>query len=178
MSSKGMGGHQATIGKSQIWLTPNYITDPLGAFDLDPCCHQAHPSPIGKTRFYPPMDGYSLPWFGRVWLNPPYSSTDCGRWLEKLATHGNGISLIFARTETDWFFKQIWQKADSVLFLRGRIHFLHPNGTRAKFNAGAPSCLVAYGANNSEILKTCGLTGHFVEIDKLPTAHSAQQTLF
>jgi len=32
-----LGSHQQTIGKSQDHLTPRWIIDALGPFDLDPC---------------------------------------------------------------------------------------------------------------------------------------------
>lgn len=33
----GMGGHQSAKMKNDEWLTPKYIIDALGPFDLDPC---------------------------------------------------------------------------------------------------------------------------------------------
>jgi len=40
------------------------------------------------------------------------------QWLEKLKYHGNGIALIFARTETKCFFEHIWNDADAILFFK------------------------------------------------------------
>lgn len=34
---KGLGGHEATLGKNNEWLTPPEIIKSLGEFDLDPC---------------------------------------------------------------------------------------------------------------------------------------------
>jgi len=51
-----------------------------------------------------------------------------------------------------------------VLFLEGRLHFHYPDGTRAKANAGAPSCLVAYGRYDAYKLADSGLEGYFVSI--------------
>jgi hypothetical protein len=80
----------------------------------------------------------------------------------RLADHGNGIALIFARTETEMFHRLVWRMATALLFLEGRLHFRRLDGTRAPFNAGAPSVLVAYGESNAEILKNCGIDGAFV----------------
>jgi hypothetical protein len=56
------------------------------------------------------------------------------------------------------------------LFLRGRINFYLPDGTRAKQNAGAPSVLCAYGVHDMDVLAYCGIAGQFVPL-RLP--HSA-----
>ena len=67
--------------------------------------------------------------------------------------------LIFLRSET-----QAWQKifaqADGYLILATRICFYLPDGKRAK-SGTAPSCLVAYGVNNAERLRACGLAGAY-----------------
>ena len=43
------------------------------------------------------------------------------------------------------------------MFLAGRLHFHHADGTRAAANSDAPSCLVAYGQQNTGVLRDCGL---------------------
>jgi hypothetical protein len=48
-----------------------------------------------------------------VWLNPPYG-TSTARWLARMAEHGNGIVLIYARVETRMFFDYIWDRADGA----------------------------------------------------------------
>ena len=98
-----------------------------------------------------------IPWHGFVWCNPPYS--EVWTWLAKLADHGDGIALIFARTETAGFVREVWGKADGLLFLHGRLHFHHPGGERAKANSGAPSVLVAYGQRAVDRLTDSGLNG-------------------
>jgi hypothetical protein len=143
-----MGAHQSGRPGSGVWLTPGYITDALGPFDLDPCGHEGWPT--ARELICPPRDGLNEPWRGRVWLNPPYS--DAPAWLARLADHGNGIALVFARTETRWFIDQVWNRADAVKFLHGRLHFHYPDGRRAEANAGAPSVLIAYGPECARIL--------------------------
>ena len=158
-----MGSHQSAKMMSDTWLTPPHIIEALGEFDLDPCTPKEMPWATSKRRFTISDDGLRQKWDGRVWLNPPYSR-EAVKWLSKLADHGDGIALIFARTETAWFFKSVWGKADALLFLEGRIHFYKENGERAKANAGAPSVLVAYGAKNSESLKNCRLKGKYIKL--------------
>ena len=101
-------------------------------------------------------------------MNPPYGPST-GKWLEKLADHGRGTALIFARTETKTFFRYVWGRAVGALFLRGRIHFHRIDGTRADFNAGAPSVLVAYGWKDANRLRDSDISGHYVMIDPIFT---------
>lgn len=156
-----MGSHQSTRNETDAWLTPPEIIHALGSFDLDPCCPETMPWRTAREMLSKRDDGLSSGWEGRVFLNPPYS-TEARTWLKKLAKHDNGIALIFARTETAWFHDTVWRKAEAILFLKGRIHFHHPDGTKAKANAGAPSCLIAYGRENAHSLQKCGLEGAFV----------------
>lgn len=89
---------------------------------------------------------------------------EAAAWLSRMVAHGNGIALIFARTETEMFFSEVWEKATALLFLRGRLHFHHVDGTRAAANSGAPSVLIAYGADNADALRRCSLPGAFVDL--------------
>jgi hypothetical protein len=153
-----IGGHHNPVSKTETWLTPPYILSALGPFDLDPCAAEENPTwaaPRGFTKF---QDGLAREWHGRVWMNPPYGAK-VGYWMKRLAAHGDGIALIFARTETDMFFETVWQAAHALFFFRGRINFCFPNGTVSPSNAGAPSVLVAYGEQNEIALRASGLDG-------------------
>lgn len=102
-------------------------------------------------------------------MNPPYDRRVINRWMDKLATHGMGIALVFARTETAWFHDQVWKRANAVFFFEGRLDFYTPQGLRANFNCGAPSCLAAYGYGCTERLRLLeraprGWPGKFVEL--------------
>lgn len=161
-----MGGHHSPVYETDTWLTPPEIIRALGPFDLDPCA-APEPRPWGCARenYTRKENGLSLPWNGRVWLNPPYGGPSIIRpWLARMAEHGNGTALIFARTETDAFHTLIWPVAKAVMFIRGRIYFHRLNGTRAPHNAGAPSCLVAYSDYDVERLRDSGLPGQVVPL--------------
>ncbi len=161
---KGIGGHhRGTRGKSDVYLTPPPILNPLGHFDLDPCCPPDMPWRTADVMVSLPTDGLAIEWNGRVWLNAPYGP-ELWPWLEKLANHGNGIAISFARTETAGFFKHVWHRASALLFIKGRLHFYRPDGTQMKANAGGPSVLIAYGQLNATVLETCGLPGAFVRL--------------
>lgn len=144
------------------WLTPPEIIASLGPFDLDPCAPVVPPWKTAKCHFNRFDDGLLQPWDGRVWLNPPYGS-ETENWLERLVKHGNGIALIFARTETSYFFDWIWNEADAVLFIRGRLAFYTVEGKKSG-TAGAPSVLIAYGRQNATALRECGISGRWINL--------------
>ncbi len=161
MKRSGIGSHTRTFqGATDDWLTPPDILNALGEFDLDPCTVASRPWDTAKDHYSLPDDGLCLPWRGRIWLNPPYGPRT-GKWLDKLSQHGNGIALVFARTETKMFFQSVWGKADGLLFLKNRLYFYHPDGTKAKGNSGGPSVLIAYGKHNASVLRWCKLAGAF-----------------
>lgn len=164
MTNRAMGSHQSARAETTTWLTPPHIVDALGPFDLDPCAAPSpRPWPTALRHIELPEDGLAAEWYGRVWLNPPYSFA-AWQWLAKLADHGDGIALIFARTETAGFVREVWGKASAVLFIHGRLHFHYPDGTRAAANGGAPSVLVAYGAGAAERLRSAGIDGTWIDL--------------
>jgi hypothetical protein len=162
----GIGGHQAAAPLTTTWLTPPAILQALGDFDFDPCAAPAPRPWATAARMNSELDGdgLAMEWEGRIWLNPPYTSSEIEAWLRKLADHGQGTSLIFARTETAAFERQVWGRASGLLFLYGRLHFHDAGGIRAKANGGAPSVLCAYGQDDMDRLAASGLEGAFVPL--------------
>jgi hypothetical protein len=79
-----------------------------------------------------------------------------------MALHGNGVALVFARTETSMFRNWVWPHAAALMFLAKRPHFHHPDGTRATGNSGGPLVLIAYGAANADALRASGIAGALV----------------
>lgn len=166
---RGMGGHHSPRMKSDVWLTPPPILAALGgweSFDLDPCaCAEPRPWRTAKNHYTVQDNGLMKPWFGRVWLNPPYGGPKVvGPWLRRMAEHGRGCGLIFARTETDLFFETVWRRATACLFIEGRLFFHHPDGRRAAHNSGAPSVLIAWGDADAAILRACDVRGKFIDL--------------
>ena len=164
----GMGSHQSAAMLKDEWLTPPEIITALGgarSFDLDPCAPIKRPWDTAKQHYTIADNGLLKPWHGRVWFNPPYGSPKiAGPWMRRMASHGEGIALTFARTETDLFFETVWEQATALLFLRGRIYFHHVDGKRASANSGAPSVLIAYGENDARTLEACPLNGQFIHL--------------
>lgn len=129
------------------WLTPPEILRALGPFDLDPAAPCRRPWDMAARHYTKIDDGMAQPWKGRVWLNPPYGR-ETFHWLARLAQHGSGLALIFARTETVGFHAEIWAKARAIFFFRGRLRFHRVTGERGG-TANAPSCLVSYSLEDT-----------------------------
>lgn len=159
--SKAWSYHNQPDGKDE-WLTPPAIIQALGPFDLDPCAPVKRPWPTANAHYTTEDNGLLKEWSGRVWCNPPYN--DIEKWIARCADHGNTIAMTFARTETKWFHRHVWQRADAVAFLRGRVTFHHVDGKKAKWTGGGPSCLIAYGANNVTALSQSLLDSYVVRI--------------
>jgi hypothetical protein len=160
-----LGSHQRTIGKSQVHITPKWIIDALGPFDLDPCAAWPRPWDCASFNAKEDQNGLNLMWgcfgSGLVFLNPPFHRYEVHKWVEKLAQHNNGIALLHARTETEWF-RPCWQHASAILFMAQRIAFCRPDGSEQPANSGAPPVLVAFGETAKQRLGTCGIAGALV----------------
>ncbi len=182
VQKSGIGSHTLpNKDETDDWITPKYIIDELGPFELDPCQSLTQPWPCAVRGYTIRDNGLAKNWPRRemVYLNAPYSNAE--PFMQRLAEHKNGIALLFGRTETAMFRSHIWQEADAVLFVAGRLHFCYPDpldpvrclthdhvwtgrpendkklwcphcGT-AKGNSGGPSCIVAYGGKAVQRLR-------------------------
>ena len=125
--------HAGNSSGQQDWQTPPELLERLYTvfrFDLDPCSPTADKrrAPVkAKVHYTAADDGLSLPWFGTVFINPPYGR-ELRHWVAKgrnEVAQGNAqlvIALIPARTDTTWWHDTIAGQAE-VLFLRGRLSF-------------------------------------------------------
>lgn len=160
------------------WMTPPDILSALGPFDLDPCAvPEPRPWPTAARHIARPDDGLTAPWTGRVWLNPPYSTA--GTWVGRLAAHGRGTALIFARTDSRWFADYVWAQATGLLFLPVRLRFVRAGQTRAtRQPAPAPAVLAAYGDDDARWLAGSDLGGAYVHGWNAASKGSDQEALF
>lgn len=133
--------HEKRVSLNTTWVTPRWIFDWLGQFDLDPATFDGHPWPCAienRTK-----NGLELPWHGRVFLNPPYESRQIEPFMRRMAAHGNGVAVVACRVETAWFQDRCFGSATSIWFPRGRIRFCDENGSE-KRQVAFPSCVVFY----------------------------------
>ena len=78
----------ATSSAWDAWASPVEILDRLygalgGGFDIDPCSPGRGRSRVqAKIHFTKDDDGLALPWYGRIYMNPPYNR-GIGLWTAK-----------------------------------------------------------------------------------------------
>ena len=170
----GFGHERGHQGITNDWLTPKYIIEAIGPFDLDPCAApDPRPWDTARNHITLPHDGLAAKWEGRVFCNPPYGP-DTAKWMQRMGEHNSGIALIFARVETRAWQEWVWPFTEGVLFLDGRLSFCKPDGT----TGATASALVAFSPADAECLRLCNLPGVLVHIagryldcpEEIPTA--------
>jgi phage N-6-adenine-methyltransferase len=119
---------------SDDWATPVEIVREFeaefGPFDLDACCRTD--TAKAPTYYTKADNSLAQPWFGRVWMNPPFSNPE--PWLKKAIAETEAgraemvVALLPASTDTAWFHEHVLGKAE-VRFRRGRIKFIGWRGT-------------------------------------------------
>ncbi len=142
--------------KNDCLKTPEWVYRTFGAIDLDPCA--AVDTKIGKTNYAIERgeDGLSLPWFGFVYCNPPFSQKAI--WTQRILEHGKGILLLPERGSAPWF---------GPLAKRVRYYFVL--GKKINFEGGPSSnnlgtVLFPIGPEAMWRLTQNGLPGHMVEV--------------
>jgi transcriptional regulator with XRE-family HTH domain len=87
-ASKRFYSHAGTSSVHHGWQTPAPLLERLYSvfqFDLDPCSPTRDPkkAPVRAAMHYTARDdGLALPWFGTVFLNPPYGRA-LSDWMVK-----------------------------------------------------------------------------------------------
>ena len=139
--------HVAQATGENEWYTPApYIkaaVEVMGAIDLDPASTDVANTIVGANKIFTIDDnGLDQRWSGRIFMNPPYSSSLIGRFAEKLATHveagdvKEAIVLVNNATETIWFHRLI-SVASAICFPRGRVKFWAPGRVAAPLQGQA-----------------------------------------
>lgn len=81
-----------------------------------------------------------------------------------MVENGNGILLTFARVDNRLFQRLLLPNCDGILFLRQRIRFYRPDGTKGD-SPGNGSCLIAFGMDNVRAMENSGLEGFLMVKD-------------
>lgn len=124
---------------SNEWYTPGHVVelarDLMRKIDLDPAsCEQANQVVQAEAFYTKKQNGLSLPWAGRVWLNPPYAKGDIDAFVNKLcwelSMHGDTVEacvLVNNATDTGWFHRLLKEPSFvGLCLLRGRLRFWGP----------------------------------------------------
>ncbi len=149
--------------RNDRWLTPPAVVEALGRFDLDPCGAPGHPLAERSYLQEAGDNGLTDPWFGRVWLNPPYGPT-MRRWVERLALHGAGTALLPVAVGTKLWQEVVFREACAIHFYRHRIKFLRRDGEDDDMISPQASALVAFGDGDADALLASGLPGVVLDL--------------
>lgn len=139
---------RGTLGRRHRieWYTPaEYIAlarAVLGDIDIDPASSECAQETVKANAFFDKtQNGLLNPWYGRVWLNPPYAPPLIGKFINKLLMEWNAgrvqscITLTHNYTDSIWFHDAA-AAADAICFTQGRIKFHDPDGEVAKPTQG------------------------------------------
>jgi ParB family chromosome partitioning protein len=115
----------------------------LGHFDLDPASSaHANEHHVKALNFYTQEDnGLARDWFGRVWMNPPYSQPLITQFCEKLRAEyeagevAAAVALTHNYSDTGWF-HHLAAVSSALCFTKGRVRFESPDGTKASPTQG------------------------------------------
>lgn len=135
-------GVRGTLGTGENeWYTPDeyldYARQVLGSIELDPASTPEANTRVQAENIFTLADnGLTQDWYGRVWLNPPYSQPAIAQFAEKTVSEWKSsrvqaaIVLTHNYTDTAWF-QALAGNATAICFTRGRIRFVSPNGELA-----------------------------------------------
>ena len=135
------------------WGTPKELFDEWNKefnFTTDPCT--SPDNPLGCKIFYTVeqngLDWSKSPWYGNVYINPPYGrmTKDWVRLADEYSINGLGnvVMLLPARTDVKWFHDYIYNKPNvDVHFFKGRLKFTNQNYPKP-FPAPFPSMKVTF----------------------------------
>lgn len=155
------------------WYTPpdciEAVKQVLGHIDLDPASCETANKVVQATRFYTKQqNGLMYPWYGKVFLNPPYGKTEQGgasnleaftRYLVNEYDLGHvkeAILLIPTNTATSWF-DALWQYP--ICFPRYRIRFYQENGEPSN-GVSFGTCFIYLGPHNTKFEQVFSKFGH------------------
>jgi phage N-6-adenine-methyltransferase len=150
--------------KSDEYYTPSEYIDAayrvMGVIDLDPATSEDAQEIVGATWYYSKEeDGLSKDWYGRVWLNPPFSKTSV--WVNKLEDQykkGNvseAILLCKAALGYKWF-EGLWRRYP-VVCARERIQFIGGPG-----KAKQATAFVYMGPHVNRFIAIFGVYGRVI----------------
>jgi hypothetical protein len=142
--------------------TPKWLLEHLYEafeFDLDPCSDKGtYDNPNVRAFTHYTIKGLERPWFGVVFMNPPYGR-EIPKWFSRAANGirkqqdykncgmlgpGTVVCLVPARTDTQWWHNHI-RKASFAVFIKGRLKFGDEENS-----APFPSAIVVFGEISSK----------------------------
>ena len=125
--------------------TPKWIFEALGLqFDLDVASSNNEQIIVPASNKYTiEDDALTKPWYGRVWMNPPFSKPS--PWVHKWLAHNNGIALLPLSGNSRWW-RDLWQSDAAVVMIKPNTGFNNTEGEEKKIMYGIS--LWALGLDN------------------------------
>lgn len=181
---------------SNEWYTPSKYIEAarqvMGSIDLDPASCELANQTVKATRYYTQEEnGLSKPWYGNVWLNPPYGRNTTvngvwkgggkslvALWIDRLIEVyqsdwiDQAIMLVQADTDAAWF-QPLWEYI--ICFPHKQIYFHVPRGENNKQIFG--SIFVYLGANEQRFIDVFSQFGRIAKAVDVPVAKPRQLEL-
>ena len=174
------------MSKSNEWFTPSKYIEAarqvMGGIDLDPAsCEQANQIVKATTYYTEQQNGLVWPWYGRVWLNPPYGSTlgIPGRtgnqegltkpFVLKLIREytqehiSQAILCVTTDTDAKWFIP-LWEY--TICFATHKVMFHRPGQSNSGQFYG--TCFVYFGSSKDKFTETFSQFGRIARAIDTP----------
>ena len=126
--------HVSNNSGENEWYTPYYIIENaravMGGIDLDPASSKLANETVRAKEYYTiEDDGIKKDWYGRVWLNPPYSQPDISNFAKAVTSKSYDEIMILVNnaTETDWF-RMMAEISEAICFINKRLKFIDRDG--------------------------------------------------
>jgi DNA N-6-adenine-methyltransferase (Dam) len=149
------------------WFTPAKYVElaraAMGGIDLDPASHAIAQETVRAGKFFVAADnGLDRPWFGKVWLNPPYCRELLSPFVDKLVeewTSGRvsqAILLTHDSTDTEWFHTAA-RACRTFCFPSSRVRFRSPAGDECSPREG--EAFFYFGTDDRAFRRVFGAIG-------------------
>ena len=134
--------------------TPPWVFDHLGVtFDTDPCSPAEGGDAVpARCKYTANDDGLTQPWYGTVWVNPPFSNATA--FADRFITHANGI---FLGPVANARWAQDMIEASDVIWLCADFAFTHP--THVGKRSSMPLMFCSIGSEATEGLRRLASLG-------------------
>lgn len=161
---------------SNEWYTPQKYVDAarlvMGGIDLDPASCEIANQVVKASRYYTKAEnGFTRPWYGRVWLNPPFSKADgkgVGSWICRLVCEyqdghvSQAILLSPSSTEVSWF-QSLWSYP--ICFKYKRMdYYCAAVQTLSTHQSRYGTCFVYLGSHQQKFAEVFSQFGHVVPV--------------
>ena len=134
---------------SDDYYTPPWVFERMSlTFDLDVAAPPGGVEWVPADRCYTQAeDGLAQLWYGRVWMNPPFSNS--APWVHRFIGHRHGVAVV-PLARANWL-SRLWAEADGIA--------LPTTGGSFQFVGGYPFLGVFFAAFGDECVDAIGRVG-------------------